>query len=91
MAINKKEDCFTERVCCICGRVFLPAVEHVFRVTGKWCCTYPCYIKLQAQIEAERALEKERVRAKREARKARRRVLEENSYTSVKMEVENGN
>ena len=72
---NKGNECFAEMVCCVCGRVFIPAVEHVFRVSGKWCCTYPCYIKLQAEIEtrkaAERALKivarkaKERERARR--------------------------
>lgn len=73
----KRNDVFAEVTCCIHGRVFIPAVEHVFRVSGKWCCTYPCYIKLQTKIEtrkaAERALkivarkEKERERARRRA------------------------
>ena len=55
MGRSKKSDVLIERECCICGRAFLPAVQHVFKVTGRWCCTYPCYLKLQAQIEAEKA------------------------------------
>lgn len=58
MARTKNVDALVERECCICGRVFLPAVQHVFKVTGRWCCTYPCYLKLQAQIEAEKAAER---------------------------------
>lgn len=88
MGRNKGNEGFAEKECCICGRVFLPAVEHVFHVTGRWCCTYPCYLKLQAQIEAEKAIERERICAERArkiaARKARRCALQENSYTSVK-------
>ena len=58
MGRHKMDEGFAERECCICGRVFLPAVQHIFKVTGRWCCTYPCYLKLQAQIEAEKAAEK---------------------------------
>lgn len=81
MAINKNVDGFAERECCICGRVFLPAVEHVFHVTGRWCCTWPCYVELKTQIEVAKASERARKIA---ARKARRRALQENSHTSVK-------
>ncbi len=74
MGRYKDDAGFAERECCICGRVFIPAVEHVFKVTGRWCCTYPCYLKLQAQIEAEQAAEREKALAERAARRARRRA-----------------
>ena len=93
----KRNDVFAEVKCYICGRVFIPAAEHVFRVTGKWCCTYPCYIKLQTEIEtrkaAERALKivarkaKERERARRRAQAL---ALPKNE-TSEKTEGGNGN
>ena len=98
MSRTKNVDALVERECCICGRVFLPAVEHVFKVTGRWCCTYPCYLKLQAQIEAEKAAEHAKLRAERAARKARRReeqappipiaAKDEKSQTTVKTEGE---
>ena len=101
---NKGNECFAEMVCCVCGRVFIPAVEHVFRVSGKWCCTYPCYIKLQAEIEtrkaAERALKivarkaKERERARRREEQAPPLPVgakDEKLQTTVKTEDENGN
>ncbi len=88
---NKGNEGFAEKECCICGRVFIPAVEHVFHVTGRWCCTYPCYLKLQAQFEAEQAAEKERMRAERAARRARRRAqaaVSPKNETFVKTEGE---
>ena len=69
MGRHKDDDGFLDRECCICGRVFLPAVQHIFRISGKWCCTYPCYLKLQANIEAQRAADRERQRAARKAKK----------------------
>lgn len=48
------EEFLTERKCCVCGRKFLPAPFHVYHKGARWCCTYSCYLKLQAQIEAAR-------------------------------------
>ena len=83
MGRHKMDEGFAERECCICGRVFLPAVQHIFKVTGRWCCTYPCYLKLQAQIEAEKAIERERKQAgsmaKRNTDRRGRRSLQEKS------------
>ena len=94
----KRNDVFAEMTCCICGRVFIPAVEHVFRVSGQWCCTYPCYIKLQAEIETQKAIERARKIAARKAKareRARRReqaAAPSKNETSVEMEGEgNGN
>lgn len=89
MGRNKGHEGFVEMECCICGKIFIPAVEHVFRVTGRWCCTYPCYLKLQAQIEAEQAAARDRVRTQRAERKARRREqadVPSKNETSVKRE-----
>ena len=85
-----KEDAgFAERVCCICDRMFVPAVQHVFKVTGRWSCTYPCYLKLQVQIEVEQAAEREKALAERAARRAMRRaqaVASPKNETFVEME-----
>ena len=43
-----------ETKCCICGRVFVPAPQHVFRRNGKWCCRWTCYSKLLAELEANK-------------------------------------
>ena len=78
---NKGHEGFAEMECCICGRVFIPAVEHMYHANGRWCCTWPCYVELKTQIEAQKAAERARKIA---ARKTRRRALQENSHTSVK-------
>ena len=92
----KRNDVFAEVTCCICGRVFIPAVEHVFRVSGKWCCTYPCYIKLQAEIETRKAAERALkivARKAHERKRAQRRekAAASKNETSEKTEGGNGN
>ena len=71
MGRDKKEDGFAEKKCCICGRVFIPAVEHIYRANGRWCCTWPCYVELKAQIEATRAAERARRIAARKAKEGK--------------------
>ena len=96
MGRYKDDAGFAERECCICGRVFIPAVEHVFRVSGKWCCTYPCYIKLRADIDARAAAERARKIAARKAHERKRAQRSEKAAaskneTSEKTEGGNGN
>ena len=43
-----------EHKCCVCGRKFLPAPQHVFHKNGKWCCKWTCYAQLLKQLEAKR-------------------------------------
>lgn len=75
MAINKNMDGFAERECCICGRVFIPAVEHVYRVRGRWCCTWPCFVELKAQVDATKAAQRARKIAARKAKEEKRRSV----------------
>ena len=43
-----------ETKCYICGRVFVPAPQHVFHRSGKWCCKWSCFSRLLDEIEAKK-------------------------------------
>ena len=43
-----------ETKCCICGRVFIPAPQHVYHRTGKWCCKWTCFCRLLDEIELKK-------------------------------------
>lgn len=32
-----------EKTCAECGKLFIPAPEHIFRVDGKWFCKWTCF------------------------------------------------
>ena len=42
---------FVDRTCPICGRNFIPAPEHVYKVLGKKVCTWTCMLKGEREIE----------------------------------------
>ena len=43
-----------ERRCHVCGRRFIPAPQHVYHKSGKWCCKWSCYTKLLDEIEGNK-------------------------------------
>ena len=43
-----------ETKCYICGRVFIPAPQHIYHRNGKWCCKWTCYNRLLEKIEANK-------------------------------------
>ena len=43
-----------ERRCYICGRVFVPAPQHIYHKYGKWCCRWNCYVRLLDELEAKK-------------------------------------
>lgn len=46
---------FVEKKCPICGRTFIPAPMHIFRIDGKTFCRWTCYKKYQdAKVDKRR-------------------------------------
>jgi hypothetical protein len=45
------QDELRERRCCICGRRFVPASQHVLHRGTKWCCKPTCFLKLLDRLE----------------------------------------
>lgn len=42
---------FQEVKCCECGKNFIPAPQHRFRINGKWFCKWSCYFKYEERKE----------------------------------------
>lgn len=53
------------RICCICGRVFYPAVMHIYKRTWRKkvyvACSHTCYTKLEEVIEKEKNGERQQI------------------------------
>ena len=57
-----------EKICCVCGRRFVPAAQHILRIGNRWACKPTCYLALQRQ-EAEK-VDLRRTKKKKEEREA---------------------
>lgn len=46
------------RICCICGKVFYPAVSHKYKKTYRRrvyiACGYTCYTEMEKEIERQK-------------------------------------
>lgn len=41
-----------EKKCSICGKMFVPAPQHIYKKgSTEWCCTYTCYMELERRIQ----------------------------------------
>ena len=40
---EKKYNTFNEKVCTECGKTFIAAVEHQFKIGSKYFCKWTCY------------------------------------------------
>ena len=40
-----------EKTCPVCGKNFIPAIQHIYRVKGKLVCTWTCMLKAEGEQE----------------------------------------
>ena len=45
---------FREIKCSRCGKVFVPAPQHMYRYDGKWLCRYTCYDQHLDEVEGRK-------------------------------------
>lgn len=60
---------FKTKICKVCGKEFLPAAEHMWRVGKQVVCSYSCMRKRKREIEEKKAKAKAERKAQRKAEK----------------------
>jgi hypothetical protein len=47
----KIEGVLREKICPICGKLFVPAPEHIYKVKGAQVCSWSCVCKAEREKE----------------------------------------